>query len=55
MVRRHTGHIGQFDCRTSLPLNSDTEYISAELTNGVLALRVPKVEKARPHHIEITG
>ncbi|WP_346656974.1 Hsp20/alpha crystallin family protein [Streptomyces sp. F001] len=55
VVRRHTHHIGQFDYRTNLPPNSDTEHISAELTNGVLTVRVPKTEKAKPHRIEITG
>jgi HSP20 family protein len=55
VVRRHTRHIGQFDYRTSLPPNSDTEHISADLTNGVLTVRVPKAERAKPHRIEITG
>jgi HSP20 family protein len=53
VVRRRTRHIGKFDYRTSLPPNSDTEHISAELTNGVLTVRVPKAEKAAPHRIEI--
>lgn len=55
VVWRHTRHISQFDYRTSPPPNSDTEHISAELTNGVLIVRVPKAEKARSHRIEITG
>ena len=53
MVRRHTRHIGQFDYRTSLPPDSDIEHISAELTHGVLTVRVPKAEQAKPHRIEI--
>jgi HSP20 family protein len=36
VVRRHTRRIGQFDYRTTLPPNSDTEHISADLTNGIL-------------------
>lgn len=55
VVRRHARHIGQLDYRTSLPPNSDTEHISADLTNGVLTVRVPKAEKAKPHRIEISG
>ncbi|PWI17953.1 heat-shock protein Hsp20 [Streptomyces sp. Act143] len=55
VVRRHTRRIGQFDYRTSLPPNADTEHVSADLTNGVLTVRVPKTEQARPHRIEITG
>lgn len=38
----------------SLPSKVDTEHISAELTSGVLTVRVPKAEKDRPHRIEIT-
>ncbi|MEU0398049.1 Hsp20/alpha crystallin family protein [Streptomyces sp. NPDC006208] len=44
VVRRHIRYIGQFDYCTSLPANSGTEYISGELINGVLAVRVPKAE-----------
>ncbi|MER6012491.1 Hsp20/alpha crystallin family protein [Streptomyces bluensis] len=55
VVRRQSRHIGEFDYRTSLPPNSDTEHISAELTNGVLSVRVPKAEQAKPHRIEISG
>ncbi|MFF8843381.1 Hsp20/alpha crystallin family protein [Streptomyces sp. NPDC015127] len=55
VVRRHTRRMGQFDYRTSLPPNTDTEHISAELTNGVLTVRVPKTKRAKPHRIEITG
>ncbi|MCD9876351.1 Hsp20/alpha crystallin family protein [Streptomyces guryensis] len=55
VVRRQARHIGQFDYRTSLPPNSDTEHISADLTNGVLTVRVPKAEKAKPRRVEITG
>jgi len=55
VVRQRARHIGEFDYRTSLPPNSDTEHISAELTNGVLTVRVPKAEKAKAHRIEIAG
>ncbi|MFI1731167.1 Hsp20/alpha crystallin family protein [Streptomyces acidicola] len=54
VVRRQTRHIGQFDYRTSLPSNSDTEHVSAELTDGVLTVRVPKVEQGKPQRIEIS-
>ncbi|CAM5446306.1 putative Small heat shock protein C4 [Streptomyces afghaniensis 772] len=54
-VRRHTRRIGQFDYRTTLPPNSDTEHISADLTNGILTVRVLKTEQGKAHRIEITG
>nr|WSZ20232.1 Hsp20/alpha crystallin family protein [Streptomyces canus] len=54
-VRRQTRHIGQFDYRTILPPNSDTEHISADLNNGVLTVKVPKTEKGKAQRIEITG
>lgn len=31
----------------------DTEHVSAELTQGVLKLRIPKAEHAKPRRIEI--
>ncbi|MET7687737.1 Hsp20/alpha crystallin family protein [Streptomyces sp. NPDC005483] len=46
-VRRQTPRIGQFDYRTILPPNSDTEHISADLNNGVLTVKVPKTEKGK--------
>ncbi|WP_407109674.1 Hsp20/alpha crystallin family protein [Streptomyces sp. DSM 116494] len=55
VVRRHTRRTGQFDYRTTLPPNSDTEHVSADLTSGVLTVRVPKTETGKGHRIEITG
>jgi HSP20 family protein len=55
VVRRHARHVGRFGYRASLPPDSDTEHISAELANGVLTVRVPKAETGKPHRIEITG
>ncbi|MGC0405887.1 HSP20 family protein [Streptomyces sp. SAI-126] len=54
-VRRQTRPIGQFDYRTILPPNSDTEHISADLNNGVLTVKVPKTETGEAQRIEITG
>jgi HSP20 family protein len=36
-----------------LPEEVDAERISAQLKHGVLALRLPKKEKAKPRQIEI--
>lgn len=55
VVRRHSRRIGQFDYRTTLPPNVDTEHVSADLTNGVLTVRVPKTERGKPQRVEITG
>lgn len=55
VVRRHTRHIGQFDFHTTLPPNADTEHVSADLTNGVLTVRVPKTEGGKPQRVEISG
>ncbi|WP_326756180.1 Hsp20/alpha crystallin family protein [Streptomyces hirsutus] len=55
VVRRHTRHVGRFHYRTALPTNADTERISAELTNGVLTVRVPRTGKGTQRRIEITG
>ncbi|MCK8437249.1 Hsp20/alpha crystallin family protein [Streptomyces sp. D2-8] len=55
VVRRRSRHVGAFDYRTSLPPNTDTAHVSAELTNGVLTVRVPKAEKGTAQRIEISG
>ncbi|KUO06260.1 Hsp20/alpha crystallin family protein [Streptomyces caeruleatus] len=55
VVRRHTRRIGQFDYRATLPPNADTEHVSADLTNGVLTVRVPKTERGKSQRVEITG
>ena len=36
------------------PSRYDAEHISATLRNGVLELRVPKAERARPRQIRVT-
>ncbi len=55
MVRRRGRRTGQFDYRTTLPPNADTERVSADLTNGILTVRVPKNETGKAHRIEIPG
>lgn len=45
--------VGNFSRRFTLPAEIDTEQIGAKLTNGVLELEFPKLEKARPRRIEI--
>ncbi|HEY6794531.1 MAG TPA: Hsp20/alpha crystallin family protein [Kineosporiaceae bacterium] len=53
LVRSHTRHSGRFEYRTSLPTEANPDQISAELADGVLTVRVPKSEAAKPRRIEI--
>lgn len=55
VLRHRTRRTGRFDCRVTLPQDTDEEHISAELADGVLTVTVPKAQKAKPRRIEITG
>lgn len=46
---------GEFTLRYTLPDGMDSEHLSADLTNGVLTLRLPKLPKAQPRRIQIGG
>ena len=46
---------GVFSRQLVLGDNLDTEHISAQYEGGVLSLRVPVAEKAKPRKIAITG
>jgi HSP20 family protein len=54
-LRTKTRRVGRFEYRTSLPANVDVEHITADMADGVLAVRVPKNEQAKPRRIAITG
>ncbi|MFC4057935.1 Hsp20/alpha crystallin family protein [Planomonospora corallina] len=45
--------MGTFTRRVYLPDHLDAEQVDAAYSNGVLAVRVPVVEKARPRKVEI--
>ena len=47
--RRH----GRFSYRASLPADADPEKVDAQLTDGILTVRVPKAPQARSRRIEI--
>lgn len=53
ILRRRTRRTGRFEYRVSLPGEADTENIDASLNEGVLTVRVPKPERAKPRRIEI--
>jgi HSP20 family protein len=46
--------MGEFTRRVFLPDHLDTDHIEAAYDNGVLAVRLPVPETAKPHKVEIT-
>jgi len=44
---------GRFEYRTTLPPQVNTENITADLTDGVLSIRIPKSETVKTRHIPI--
>jgi HSP20 family protein len=54
LFRKRTRRTGHFDYRTTLSRNVNPDKIDASLTNGVLTVRIPKAEQAKPRRIEIT-
>jgi HSP20 family protein len=53
LLRRRTRPVGNFEYRVTLPGEIDAENVDASLDDGILTLRIPKAEKARPRRIEI--
>jgi HSP20 family protein len=53
VVRRRARRTGQFEYRVAIPGQTDPEHIEASLHEGVLSVRVPKAEQAKPHRIEV--
>jgi HSP20 family protein len=46
---------GSFNRSFSLPEHLDEEKLAAKLTDGVLAIEIPRLQKAKPRRIEIKG
>lgn len=46
--------IGDFHRSFAIGESIDTSQISAELSNGVLTLRLPKTEAVKPHRIQVS-
>ena len=46
-------HYGHFERTFTLPSTVDAERIEATSDNGVLTVRLPKVEKAKPREIQV--
>lgn len=53
VLRRQTRKTGEFEYRVTLPGESDAEHIDANLHDGVLTVRVPKSESAKPRQVEV--
>ncbi|MEV6851001.1 Hsp20/alpha crystallin family protein [Actinoplanes sp. NPDC051411] len=54
-LRHRTRRVGQFHYQTLLPGGIDAEQISADLADGVLSVRVPKSETAKPRRITVNA
>jgi HSP20 family protein len=53
--RHRTRQVGRFAYRTTLPGDVDTDAISADLADGVLTVRAPRTEAARPRRITVNA
>ena len=53
ILRRRTRKTGEFDYHITLPGDADAEHIEADLRDGVLTVRIPKPEQARPRRIDV--
>jgi HSP20 family protein len=55
ILRRRTRPVGRFEYRVTLPGQTDPENVEASIDGGVLTIRIPKPEQARPHRVEVTS
>ncbi len=55
ILRRRTRKTGEFEFRVTLPGPTNPDAITADVKDGVLAVRIPKPEEARPRRIEVHG
>jgi HSP20 family protein len=53
ILRRRTRRVGRFEYRVTLPGEADADGIDAEMHDGVLTVRVPKPEQAKPRRIDV--
>jgi HSP20 family protein len=56
-TRRHrsTRRTGRFELRTYLPGDVNADAVTAQLSDGILTVTIPKSEAAKPRKVEITG
>jgi HSP20 family protein len=55
ILRRRTRRVGRFEYHVRLPERVDPEGVNAQLSDGVLTVRVPKSEQAQRRRIEVSG
>jgi HSP20 family protein len=53
LLRRRTRRTGEFELRVTLPGRVDAGEVEANLDDGVLTVRIPKPEDARPERVEV--
>lgn len=54
-THRNTRRTGRFEYRTYLPSDFKPDKVSATLSNGILTVRVPKSDMAKPRRIEVSA
>jgi len=54
-LRTRSRRTGRFDFRVALPGEVDVDGVSANLTDGVLSVRIPKTETAKRRRIPISA
>jgi HSP20 family protein len=53
ILRRRTRPVGHFELRVRVPGPVNADGIEANTSHGVLTVRIPKSEEAKPHRIEV--
>jgi len=53
ILRKRTRRIGRFEYRVRLPEQVDSDNVEAKLNDGVLTVRVPKVQRADRRQIKV--
>jgi HSP20 family protein len=53
LLRRRTRPVGKFEYRVLLRGDVNADDVEASLDDGVLTIRIPKAEQARPRRIEV--
>jgi HSP20 family protein len=55
VLRHRTRRTGEFEIRVALPGDVDPQAVEANVDHGVLSVRIPKPERAKPRHVEVGG